>query len=201
MAVVGGVLGRAAETGKNRRLADAKKQKVTWENPEEIKSFMKRELRAALTERKAVMGRLQSNVEGFNEEEQNILRSQYAVEDLEVTEDEMLGMLGQAAIGETSSPKKATMRSEDDGFPKELGSTEEFSSLEEIISAEQPSLEGIEEQLAQLMQNTAAIASEIKPSSSTSTSPSVSSIEHQVSGLEQSVAAIEAEIKGAGKQE
>lgn len=39
-AVIGGVLGRAAEIGQKRRLADAKEGKVHWQNPAEVARFL-----------------------------------------------------------------------------------------------------------------------------------------------------------------
>lgn len=200
MAVVGGVLGRAGEIGKNRRLADAKKNKVAWENPEEVQRYMSREVKAALAERKAVMGRIQANLEGFTEEEQNILRSQYAVEDMEVSEDEMVALMGQAADGKAPSPpKKSKLQTEDEMLKslEEVISTEEVSAVAEVSPSGRPSLESLEEQLAHLTQNTVAIEAEIRPSSNSGTS--VTSLEEQISGLQKSVAAIEAEIKGAGQ--
>lgn len=155
---------------------------------------MSREVKAALAERKAVMGRIQANLEGFTEEEQNILRSQYAVEDMQVSEDEMVALMGQAADGKAPSPpKKSNLQTED----------EMLKSLEEVVSAEDvgpglPSLESLEEQLAHLTRNTVAIEAEIRPSSNSGAS--VTSLEEQISGLQKSVAAIEAEIKGAGEQ-
>ncbi|SPJ75915.1 related to MRP4 - mitochondrial ribosomal protein, small subunit [Fusarium torulosum] len=99
MAVVGGVLGRAGQRGQQRRLADAKKDKATWENPPDLVQHMTREKKAAIAERKNVMGQMQHNLEGFTEEEQKLLRQQFYGEDLEVTESEMVDMMGEAALG------------------------------------------------------------------------------------------------------
>ncbi|CAJ0551693.1 Ff.00g056720.m01.CDS01 [Fusarium sp. VM40] len=99
MAVVGGVLGRAGQRGQQRRLADAKKDKATWENPPDLVQHMTREKKAAIAERKNVMGQMQHNIEGFTEEEQKLLREQFYGENLEVTESEMVDMMGEAALG------------------------------------------------------------------------------------------------------
>ncbi|KAM0195525.1 hypothetical protein ACHAPA_003007 [Fusarium lateritium] len=99
MAVVGGVLGRAGQRGQQRRLADAKKDKATWENPPDLVQHMTREKKAAIAERKNVMGQMQHNLEGFSEEEQKLLREQFYGENLEVTESEMVDMMGEAALG------------------------------------------------------------------------------------------------------
>lgn len=40
LAVIGSVLGRAGETGQNRRLEDAKKGIVAWETPLDVQRFM-----------------------------------------------------------------------------------------------------------------------------------------------------------------
>ncbi|KAH7245985.1 ribosomal protein S2, flavodoxin-like domain-containing protein [Fusarium tricinctum] len=99
MAVVGGVLGRAGQRGQQRRLEDAKKDKATWENPPDLVQHMTREKKAAIAERKNVMGQMQHNIEGFTEEEQKLLREQFYGENLEVTESEMVDMMGEAALG------------------------------------------------------------------------------------------------------
>lgn len=44
------------------------------------------------------MGKFQLNVEGFSEDEEKILRSQYAREDVTVSEDAMLELLGETAV-------------------------------------------------------------------------------------------------------
>ncbi|KAF4986640.1 hypothetical protein FGRMN_10734 [Fusarium graminum] len=99
MAVVGGVLGRAGQRGQQRRLEDAKKDKATWENPPDLVQHMTREKKAAIAERKNVMGQMQHNLEGFTEDEQKLLREQFYGENLEVTEKEMVDMMGEAALG------------------------------------------------------------------------------------------------------
>ena len=76
MAVVAGVLGRAGEKGQKRRLADAARGSVSWSTSPELTRHMKKEVQAAVLKRKEVMGRMQSDIQGFTEEEQNILRSQ-----------------------------------------------------------------------------------------------------------------------------
>ncbi|KAF9767016.1 hypothetical protein IL306_000457 [Fusarium sp. DS 682] len=60
---------------------------------------MNREKKAALAERKNVMGQMQHNLEGFNEEEQKILREGLYGDELEVTESDMMDMMGEAALG------------------------------------------------------------------------------------------------------
>ena len=61
---------------------------------------MKKEVQAAVVKRKEVMGRLQSNVQGFTEEEQKLLRIGNRDVDLEVSEDEMVSMLGETALND-----------------------------------------------------------------------------------------------------
>lgn len=99
MAVVAGVLGRAGQRGQKRRLAEASAGKVSWSTPPELKRHMQKEAQAAARKRKEVMGRMQSDVEGFTEEEQEMLRSRYpgVAAAPEVTEADMVDMMGEAA--------------------------------------------------------------------------------------------------------
>lgn len=208
MAVVGGVLGRAGEAGNKRRLEAARKGLVTWRNPEEVMRHMQKEMKAALTERKIVMGRMQNNLEGFSEEEQNILRSQYGVEDVVVGEDEMLGMMGQAATGEGTKAEKTTLQPEEpdaaveitlESIEEQLASVrEKLTAIEaELRSSPSINVESLEEQVSALQETVAAIESEIPPASNAI----LVSIEEQIVALQERLAEIEAEIHNAGKQE
>ncbi|UNI17437.1 hypothetical protein JDV02_003780 [Purpureocillium takamizusanense] len=105
MAVVAGVLGRAGEKGQKRRQADAAQGSVSWHTPPELSRHMMREARAAVQKQKEVMGRLQSGIQGFTEEEQNILRSQYGAVELEVSEDDMVQMMGKAVDATPAEPE------------------------------------------------------------------------------------------------
>ncbi|KAH6891053.1 ribosomal protein S2, flavodoxin-like domain-containing protein [Thelonectria olida] len=98
MGVVAGVLGRAGEAGQKRRLADAARNKISWNNPEDIERHMRKETKLVIEERKAVMGRVQQNVTGFSEDEQKLLREKYDGQEVEVTEAEMVSMLGETAV-------------------------------------------------------------------------------------------------------
>ncbi|KAI1469311.1 ribosomal protein S2 [Daldinia caldariorum] len=53
LAVIGSVLGRAGQTGQERRISDAKKGIVTWETPRDIVKFMQREREKAENEARA----------------------------------------------------------------------------------------------------------------------------------------------------
>lgn len=112
MAVVAGVLGRAGGKGEKRRLQDASRGSVSWNTPPELTRHMKKEVQAAILKRKEVMGRMQSNIQGFTEDEQNLLRSQYKGVELDVSEDEMVEMMGATALGEagdaSSRPAQAS---------------------------------------------------------------------------------------------
>jgi small subunit ribosomal protein S2 len=68
----------------------------------ELSRHISSEVRKAKQKRKDVMGRFQLNVEGFSEDEENILRSQYAREDVTVSEDAMLELLGETAVAEAA---------------------------------------------------------------------------------------------------
>lgn len=65
---------------------------------------MSREIKAAVIKRKEVMGRMQSNVEGFTEEEQKLLRLGNSDVDLQVNEDEMVEMMSDAALQDAKEP-------------------------------------------------------------------------------------------------
>jgi len=100
--VIAGVLGRAGERGQKHRQAVSKDGKVPWMTSPELSRHISSEVRKAKQKRKDVMGRFQLNVEGFSEDEENILRSQYAREDVTVSEDAMLELLGETAVAEAA---------------------------------------------------------------------------------------------------
>ncbi|KAM5352048.1 hypothetical protein ACJ41O_004771 [Fusarium nematophilum] len=157
MAVVGGVLGRAGQRGQERRLNDATKGTVSWNNPPDITRHMKRETKAAIAERKSVMGQMQHNIEGFTEDEQKLLREQFYGEELEVSEDEMLDMMGEAAL---SSSKEAVFETiPEEAEAETMPEPEVESGVESSHGAE---LASIEEQLAGLKKAAAEIEAEIK---------------------------------------
>src|SRR6478735_325731 len=131
MAVVGGVLGRAGQRGQQRRMADAKKKNMaTWENSPDIVQHMNREKKAALAERKNVMGQMQHNLEGFNEEEQKLLREQFYGEQPEVSENDMINMMAETTSG-GAKPAAADSKSD-----SKLASIEkELSGLQIVAEA------------------------------------------------------------------
>lgn len=100
MAVVAGVLGRAGQKGKKRRLQDASSGNVPWNTPPELTKHMQKEVQAAVSKRKEVMGRTQSNVQGLTEEEQKLLRLRNSEVDLEVSENDMVNTMVEAALGD-----------------------------------------------------------------------------------------------------
>lgn len=212
MAVVGGVLGRAGQRGQQRRMADAKKNNMaTWENSPDIVQHMNREKKAAIAERKNVMGQMQHNLEGFNEEEQKILREGFYGDELEVTESEMVDMMGQAALGAAKEAAAEALSS----LPEEHASAGPESSLQvaasevvaevqaesNISSPEQPitpdAATSAPEQPA-APEIVADVQSEVSPTKSAQDSR-LASIEDQLSGLKSAAEAIEADIK-SGKQ-
>lgn len=98
VAVIAGVLGRAGEAGQKRRREVASTGKVTWITPKDLKTHILKETGQALSKRKEVMGRMQQNIAGFTDEEQQLLRTQYpAGSDLQVGEDQMVDMMRTAA--------------------------------------------------------------------------------------------------------
>ena len=124
MAVVAGVLGRAGGTGQKRRLQDASRGSVSWNTPPELTRHMKKEVQAAIVKRKEVMGRMQSNIQGFTEDEQNLLRSQYKGVELDMSEDEMVQMMGEAALGEAGDVPSGLAQASEPVMDSRLGDIE-----------------------------------------------------------------------------
>ncbi|PTB55480.1 hypothetical protein M431DRAFT_82244 [Trichoderma harzianum CBS 226.95] len=108
MALVAGVLGRAGEAGQKRRLQDAASGNISWSTSPELSRHMRKEVQAAVLKRKEVMGRMQANIQGFTDEEMKLLRSQYLGEQQdEVTEDDLVNMMGETVAAEASTEKAA----------------------------------------------------------------------------------------------
>ncbi|KAI1039779.1 hypothetical protein LB505_004687 [Fusarium chuoi] len=205
MAVVGGVLGRAGQRGQQRRMADAKKKNMaTWENSPDIVQHMNREKKAALAERKNVMGQMQHNLEGFNEEEQKILREGLYGDELEVTESEMVDMMGQAALGAAKEVAAEAFSA----LPEETPSSGPESPVqatasEVVVKAQAESITSSPEQpiaseAATSPEVATDVQSEVNPTKSVQDSR-LASIENELSGLKNAAEAIEADIK-SGKQ-
>lgn len=98
-AVIAGVLGRAGQMGRRRRLEAAAGGEVTWRTSAEISRHMKKETQLTLSKRKQVMSRIQDQVEGFSDEEKALLRRRHQADAGEVDEAAMMEMLGAAASG------------------------------------------------------------------------------------------------------
>lgn len=141
MALVAGVLGRAGEAGQKRRLQDSSRGNVSWNTSSELNRHMKKEVAAAVIKRKEVMGRMQADVQGFTDEEMKILRSQYLGEELEVTEDEMVDMMGAAALGEA---REATILAGD------VPSQQPGAVLEDRLGSIEAQLQSVREQTAEI---------------------------------------------------
>lgn len=109
MALVAGVLGRAGEAGQKRRVQDAKKGDISWSTSPELSRHMRKEVQAAVLKRKEVMGRMQANIQGFTDEELKLLRSQYLGEQQEeVTEDELVNLMGETVASEAAAAPAET---------------------------------------------------------------------------------------------
>ncbi|KAJ4254958.1 hypothetical protein NW762_009760 [Fusarium torreyae] len=224
MAVVGGVLGRAGQRGQQRRLADAKKGQASWENPPDLVQHIRREQKAAIAERKTVMGQMQHNVEGFTEEEQRLLREQFYGEELEVSESEMVNMMGEAALGgakeaaaqsiSSSEEQPATSDAVTEAKPVEAtltstpgsaapGAAPEAKTTETVapeVTTEAKPAESAPPSPEQPAAPEAVTEAQIEAQPTESTSNSrLTSIEDQLSGLKDAAEAIEADIK-SGKQ-
>ncbi|KAJ3535590.1 hypothetical protein NM208_g7074 [Fusarium decemcellulare] len=202
MAVVAGVLGRAGQRGQERRLEDAGKGKVAWENPPDIVQHIQRETKAAIAERKSVMGRMQHNVEGFTEEEQKLLREQFSGEELEITEDEMVDMMGEAALGSAKEVAAETVSvlTEQPAAPAEAEVVEVESEIavETKAEVEAEAEAPVESQVE--VQVEASVEAPVESEVGSTHGAKLSSIEEQLTGLKDAATAIEAEIKG-NKQE
>ncbi|KAM3440271.1 hypothetical protein MY4824_002260 [Beauveria thailandica] len=113
-AVIGGVLGRAGQRGQERRLADAKKGKVTWQTPPALATQMRKDIKVAVKQRKEVMGRMQANLVGFTEDELEILRTEYGGSAKSVSEAEMVNMMAEMSVqkdsGMETPPADATSK-------------------------------------------------------------------------------------------
>lgn len=109
MALVAGVLGRAGEAGQERRIQDSKKGDISWSTSPELSRHMRKEVQAAVLKRKEVMGRMQANIQGFTDEELKLLRSQYLGEQQEeVTEDELVNLMGETVASEAAAAPAET---------------------------------------------------------------------------------------------
>lgn len=100
MALVAGVLGRAGEKGRKRRLEEASKGLVPWETSPDLRKHMTKEVQAAMLKQKEVMGRIQSQVKGFTDEEKDMLRRHYDAAAPDFDEAKMMDVLGKTAAGE-----------------------------------------------------------------------------------------------------
>ncbi|KAM0553936.1 hypothetical protein ACHAPJ_007287 [Fusarium lateritium] len=210
MAVVGGVLGRAGQRGQQRRLADARKGQASWENPPDLVQHIRREQKAAIAERKTVMGQMQHNVEGFTEEEQKLLREKFYGEELEVSESEMVDMMGEAALGgakeaaaQSISPSEeqpATSDAVTEAKPVEATPTSSTESAAPEAVTEAKPVESTPPSPEQPAAPEAVTEAQIETQPTESTPNSrLTTIEEQLSGLKDAAEAIEADIK-SGKE-
>ncbi|KAI5466838.1 ribosomal protein S2, flavodoxin-like domain-containing protein, partial [Mariannaea sp. PMI_226] len=178
MGVVAGVLGRAGEAGQKRRLEEAAKGKVSWGTPEDIDRHIRKETKTAIEERKAVMGRMQQNVEGFTEEEQKLLREQFYGEELDVTEEDMMSIMGEVALDSASAAP----------------ASDKLKQIEKQLAGAQVEALAIEVEVKSVSQPSAPIEADVdakKTEAESTTSVKLSSIEEQLAGLKADAIAIE----------
>lgn len=148
MAVVAGVLGKAGQKGQRRRLQDASQGNVPWNMTPELTRYIEKDVQAAVTKRKEVMGKMQSNIQGFTEEEQMLLKSTDRGVARKVTEDDIVNMMGET-ISQDDEASNATVK------PEELPPT--FDTQESCSSDKRP--EEIDEStLLQASQQTTKVA-------------------------------------------
>ncbi|KAG6088166.1 hypothetical protein E4U30_000518 [Claviceps sp. LM220 group G6] len=112
MAVVAGVLGKAGQKGQRRRLQDASQGNVPWNMTPELTRYIEKDVQAAVTKRKEVMGKMQSNIQGFTEEEQKLLKSKDRGVARKVTEDDIVDMMGET-ISQDDEASNATVKPEE----------------------------------------------------------------------------------------
>lgn len=123
---------------------------------------MKKEIRAVVRKRKEVMGRMQSNVTDFTEEEQKLLQSKFGDVGVEVSEDDMMAFLGQAAGSEEQATKISVSDIEAQLKTVAEATAEIQAALNPEKSAKTPSLEEVEAQLASAKAAAVELESAIK---------------------------------------
>lgn len=135
MALVAGVLGRAGEAGQKRRLQDANSGNISWSTSPELSRHMRKEVQAAVLKRKEVMGRMQANIQGFTDEELKLLRSQYLGEQQqEVTEDELVSLMGETAEVPSEQQAEANLSARLDSIEAQLqGLRENAAEIESAV--------------------------------------------------------------------
>lgn len=104
---------------------------------------MQSEVSKAIAKQKQVMGTMQHNVQGFTEEENKMLNSQYPQsEELDISEGDMLDILGEAAAGKVKAVEAEVVD----------------------VSATSPGLGDIETQLGSILEQVKAIEADLKVS-------------------------------------
>ena len=145
MGLIAGVLGRAGKRGQARRTHDTARGVIPWETTKELSEYMSEQRDTAQKKRKEVMGQMQQ-YQGLNVEEEAIL-GKGTTGAIEVGEDAMLAMLGQAA-GEAPAVEKLSVEAIETQLDAVRVSTLEVEeALQGQAAAEKLSVEAIEAQL------------------------------------------------------
>lgn len=222
--VIAGALGRAGEAGRKRRLADAQKDMVTWHNPDDVVRHMRRETKLIIEERKAVMGRIQEKVQGFSEEEQKLLRQRDAIEGVEVTESEMMDMLGETAVENSKESSGPGLASVEEQLLKakeaalsletEVKATSKPSGKAETEAAASPAsdplLKDIEKQLLLAKSVALSLETDVKAiaesapaaaEASPAADPLLEGIEKQLLNAKEAALSLETEVKATSAPE
>ena len=135
---------------------------MSWSTHPDLTRHMKKEIRAVVRKRKEVMGRMQSNVTDFTEEEQKLLQSKFGDVGVEVSEDDMMAFLGQAAGSEEQATKISVSDIEAQLKTVAEATAEIQAALNPEKSAKTPSLEEVEAQLASAKAAAVELESAIK---------------------------------------
>ena len=111
-----------------RRLDEAKTGGVTWSTKPDVQQHMRQEIKRAVRKRNRIMGKIDSEVSGFNEEEKRLLQSRFPDVKKPMSEEEMMRMMGKSVAEETPGTQEA----------QEVHEAQELSSAEEVVAAQEP---------------------------------------------------------------
>lgn len=137
--VIAGALGRAGQSGQAKRRNTSKGGDVPWATTPQVSRHMNTEITKAETKRAKLLETISPNTQGFNEEEQAILAGQHSHEQVSMSEDEMIGLLGEAAMPAATPVKQAA------------GS--ESAQLHPIVSEIEAQLAGVSSVLSKVEQH------------------------------------------------
>lgn len=109
---------------------------MPWATTPQVSRHMKTEITKAETKRAKLLETISPNTQGFNEEEQAILAGQHSHEQVSMSEDEMIGLLGEAAMPAAT--------------PVEQAAGSESAQLHPIVSEIEAQLAGVSSVLSKV---------------------------------------------------